>query len=533
MRLPILGRIMEPARRIKVKNGIEYWYEETPYYNKEKMQTRHKSKYLGRNVDGEPVKMRSAPPELKAKIKKKLASVRSSFDYGSILTLETIMKELNLDRYLLDMMSPSEVAMLRALAFNRIIRPMAMKNIDAWYEGTSLALESPQINLSSQRISEFLNRLGESDIPERFMGQLLEGTGTKATLVYDITSLSSYSQLINLLEYGYNRDGISLPQINLSLILDKDKGIPVMYDIYPGSITDVSTLSNTLQKIKAHGIENYVVVMDRGFFSLSNLEELMDNRLSFIIAARFQLNDLKQLLTEAQRDIDDVKYLHKFNKDTIFVKPIQYSVGSTTVQGYLFYDPKLEHSEKEALRSHLYDIREELIKVRLKKGSNHYFVFKEKAQGFMNFFEWQVVDNRFEVAIKQNAVTQRMNKMGKYILFYSGDFDWMTCLTLYRERDEIEKSFKELKNEIDILPLNTHGEKTTRGFIFVAFLSLIIRTKLMNKMREVGLLNKYSVELLLLQLDKLRKVTLANGQVITTEMTKKQREIFQALELCA
>jgi transposase len=533
LRLLFFGRIMEPARRIKVKNGIEYWYEETPYYNTEKKQIRHKSEYLGRNVDGEPVKMRSAPPELKAKLKKKRSSVRSSFDYGSILLLQTIMTELRLDRYLQNMMSSSEVAMLRTLAFNRIIRPMSMKNIDAWYEGTSLALESPQINLSSQRISEFLNRLGESDIPERFMSQLLEGTGTKATLVYDITSLSSYSQLINLLEYGYNRDGVSLPQINLSLVLDKDKGIPVMYDIYPGSITDVSTLSNTLQKIKAHGIENYIAVMDRGFFSLSNLEELVDNRLSFIIAAKFQLNDLKQLLTEAQKDIDDVKYLHKFNKDTIFVKPIQYSVGSSTVQGYLFYDPKREHSEKEALRSHLYDIREELIKVRLKKGSNYYSVFKEKAQGFMNFFEWQVVDNRFEVAFKQNAVTQRMNRMGKYILFYSGDFDWMTCLTLYRERDEIEKSFKELKNEIDILPLNTHGEKTTRGFIFVAFLSLIIRTKLMNMMREAGLLDKYSVELLILQLDKFRKITLADGQVISTEMTKKQRDIFQALKLCA
>jgi hypothetical protein len=48
------------------------------------------------------------------------------------------------------------------------------------------------------------------------------------------------------------------------------------------------------------------------------------------------------------------------------------------------------------------------------------------------------------------------------------------------ERDEIEKSFKALKSEIDILPLNTHSEKTNRGFIFIAFLSLIIRTRLMK-----------------------------------------------------
>lgn len=103
-------------------------------------------------------------------------------------------------------------------------------------------------------------------------GTDLEGTGTKTTLIYDITSLSSYSQLINLLEYGYNHNGDSLPQINLSLILDKDKGIPVMYDIYPGRIADVSTISGTLQKIRAHGIHDYFAIMHRGLFSKDNLE---------------------------------------------------------------------------------------------------------------------------------------------------------------------------------------------------------------------------------------------------------------------
>ena len=524
---------MKPTRRIKVKNGIEYWYEETPYYDKEKKQIRHNSKYLGRNVDGQPVKMRSASDEVKEKMKKKTAAVKSSFDYGSIFVLQSIMEELKLDRYLADLLPPSEASMVRALAFNRIIRPTAMKNVDSWYEGTSLALESPQIDLAGQRVSELLCLLGESNIPDQFMSRLIEGTGTKNTLIYDITSLSSYSQLINLLEYGYNRDGEQLPQINMSLILDKNRGIPVMYDIFPGSISDVSTLSGTLKKIKAHGIEKYIAVMDRGFFSLSNLRELMENKISFIMAAKLQLNDLKQLMTEAQKDIDDVKYLHKFNKDPIFAKPITYNLDSIEVHGYVYYDPKLEQTEKQTLLSRLYDIREELLKVRLNKNSNPYAVFKEKAHGFGNFFDWHVVDNHLDVEIKQNAVAQRMNKMGKYIMFYSGDFDWMKCLSMYRERDEIEKSFKALKNEIDILPLNTHSDKTAKGFIFIAFLSLIIRSRLINMMREAKILDKYSVELLLLHLEKFRKITLADGQIFVTEMTKKQREIIQALNLCA
>ncbi len=76
---------MKPTRRIKRINGIEYWYEETPYYDPVSKQTRHTSRYLGRNVDGEPVRMRSAPDEVIAMIRKpEVAVVRSSFDYGSI-----------------------------------------------------------------------------------------------------------------------------------------------------------------------------------------------------------------------------------------------------------------------------------------------------------------------------------------------------------------------------------------------------------------------------------------------------------------
>lgn len=44
-------------------------------------------------------------------------------------------------------------------------------------------------------------------------------------------------------------------------------------------------------------------------------------------------------------------------------------------------------------------------------------------------------------------------------------------------------------------------------------------------------LKNYSVSSLLLELEKFRKITLADGQVVTTEMTKKQRLILEALKI--
>ena len=61
------------------------------------------------------------------------------------------------------------------------------------------------------------------------------------------------------------------------------------------------------------------------------------------------------------------------------------------------------------------------------------------------------------------------------------------------------------------------------------FVTLIIHARLLRMMTEAGLLKHYSVKSLLLELDKLKKITLADGQVKTTEMTKNQRLILEAL----
>jgi transposase len=428
--------------------------------------------------------------------------------------------------------------MILAMALNRVIRPTAMHNIKSWYEGSVLSLEYPELPLKSQNISNLLAKVGDSDIPFEFMGKMLRNLGTKRTLVYDITSLSSYSNWMNYFEYGYNRDSCYLPQINLSMIMDKEKGIPVMYDIYPGSVVDVTTLKNTIKKIKAYGVENYRLVMDRGFFSKGNIEELLHEKIPFIMPATMTLNSVKQLMSSAQKDIDDPKYLHKFNKKPMFVKPVTLVEHDSkehefNLNGYCFYDPKREHDEKSAFLSRLYDVKEKIEKTKISEWKNAQQVFNEKAKAMASFYSWKIIDGYFKIQIKKNAVSQRINRMGKYILFYNGECDWMECLTTYRERDVVEKGFKNMKNDIQSLPLNTKKDSTTKGFLFVCFIGLIIRMKLLNTMREKKIVEEYTVESLLLELEKIKKIELQNGDLIVTELSRKQKDLMEILNLCA
>jgi len=519
---------MKPNVRIKRINGKEYWYEDTPYYDNEKKQIRYHSRYLGKNVNGVPMKVRTELSEAG-----RHSAPRTAHTYGHLIPLQAIIQELHLDEYLKGTVTEPDKQAILALALNRVVRPMAMHNIQMWYEETSLILDHPELPLTSQNISELLSEIGESGIPEHFMGELIRASGTQSTYIYDITSLSGYSKLLNLLEYGYNRDGLDLPQLNLSLVLDKKKGIPVMYDIYPGSIVDVTTLKNTIQKIRSLGIEQYTLVLDRGFFSQGNLEELLGEKLSFIIPAATSLTEIKELLTEAQRDLTDPQYLKKYHKSPIFVKPVTLSLQDMKVNGFCYYDPQREQDERNTLYLRLYDMKVKLESVRVPHWRKPDALFKEVAGKLMNFFAWSVDGDRFVVSIKTNAVTQRLNRMGNQIIFSTGNLDWEECLSCYRERDAVEKAFSTMKNDLLTLPLNARKESTVRGFLFINFIGLIIRLRLLRLMKESDLIKDFTVDGLLLELLKIKKIQLVNGEIIVSEITKKQRTILDALHLCA
>ena len=378
-----------------------------------------------------------------------------------------------------------------------------------------------------------LSRIGESTANFEFSRGLIQQISTCSTLVYDITSMSSYSQNIGLLEYGYNRDGFDLPQINLSLIVDKDLGIPLMYDLYPGSIADVSTLKNTVKKMKAQGVRNYTLIMDRGFFSTDNIEAMVSADLSFIIPPTSNLKNVKEAISAIHSSIDDPENLTLYEKEPLFVMPVSIEVGENKLNGYAYYDQKREQQERSSLYKRLYDLMDLLKSKNLKPWMNPGEVFRETAKRDAKFIEWKAVDGKFVVSLRKNAISQAINKMGKFILLYRGVFSWVECLSLYRSKDVVEKGFDVLKNDIELMPANLRTNSSLRGYLFIAFLALILRMKLMRMMIDAQLNKRYSVDGLLTELEKIKIMVLPDGEMITTEITKKQREILDALHMCA
>ena len=97
-------------------------------------------------------------------------------------------------------------------------------------------------------------------------------------------------------------------------------------------------------------------------------------------------------------------------------------------------------------------------------------------------------------------------------------------------KDSIEKAFRILQTDQDIFPMRVRKESTIRGMLFIFFISLIIRTALIRGMVSSGLMRKYSLEKMILELEKLHVVEDDRGNITELERTRKQMDILYALE---
>ncbi|MCD6121028.1 MAG: hypothetical protein J7K04_04270, partial [Spirochaetales bacterium] len=102
-------------------------------------------------------------------------------------------------------------------------------------------------------------------------------------------------------------------------------------------------------------------------------------------------------------------------------------------------------------------------------------------------------------------------------------------LLLYRNKDCVEKSFDNMKNELSSNRLRVHSRGSMEGRLFISFLSLILYSFIHNIMREKNLVKKYTIEEVFYEIKKLKIIELENKRKILTEISKTQKELFMNL----
>ena len=141
-----------------------------------------------------------------------------------------------------------------------------------------------------------------------------------------------------------------------------------------------------------------------------------------------------------------------------------------------------------------------------------------------------------KLAYRRNnkAIDEQLALCG-YFLIAETDFTRTTAeiLEIYRNRDVVEKSFDSLKNELDMKRLHTRKSETAQGKLFVAFISLIVRSYMLNCLSDYMRKNGFTLKKILTQLDKMKCFTQSSSHSPRplNPPTKTDREIYSLLSL--
>ena len=244
---------------VNKKTGVIYVYESVSFWDKAKKQSRNKQVCVGKidSVTGKFIPSKRLAPE-QAAVRDPVVTASAEI-VGPSIILDAITDQLGLEK-LLKSSFPNEYQQILTMAYYLASQGGPLSYCEMWCKGHN----NPHgESLTSQRISELLCSIsvdGKQSFLAKWMNKILE----EDYLCYDITSISSYSELNEYIKYGHNRDLDKLPQLNLAMLFGQKGRLPVYFQRMPGNITDVTTVHNLLKTFKALEIQNLNYVMDRG-----------------------------------------------------------------------------------------------------------------------------------------------------------------------------------------------------------------------------------------------------------------------------
>lgn len=499
--------------------GTVYVYNTTSYWDPEKHQSRQRRTYLGKKdpETGEIIPSRHSNPPRRAK------------DYGNIYLLRQMAERSGVTA-VLHQVFPEDQELLLALACFEIAEAAPLYLFPHWIETTDLQGVKA---LSSAELTGLTQRLGRMESErDEFFRHWIAHCGPVQAVVFDITSLSSYSNLLNEVEWGYNRDHDPLPQVNVGMVYAEHDQLPLYYHVYPGSIRDVSTLPNMALYLDAFGLVPTLFVMDRGFYSQANVAALTRQSCTFLMPLPRSVALFDDLLAQHYQTLTALPNSRLFQDEMLGHVQTAIPLNLAPVSAHLYFDPVRAQAQALRFLTPLWKAETAIAGKTFRQVQKAQHALTAHVSGAVPFFRFTQTGDHVDISRDAQAITQHLAPMGITILLTnSRTLDGGQALQWYRQKDGVEKTFDTLKHALDGQRLRGHSPEAIAGRLFLKFLGLIIHAEFTKTMRIHHLFSDYSIRELLYELKKIRVVEMANGKRVLTEISGRQRKIFTTLEI--
>ena len=181
---------------------------------------------------------------------------------------------------------------------------------------------------------------------------------------YDSTNKNSDAGDIDIVEFGKAKDDKGLPVFNLSIAMDKTNRVPLFYEEYPGSVTDVSQFTFMVDKVIEYEYKKIGFILDRGYFSKENIRYIDDNGYTFIIMCKGCKKLVSGLVLENQGSFETRREsaIRSYKVYGITVPGRLYEDDTKVRYFHIYYNPSKQAAEREHLEQRIEKFRQFLDK---------------------------------------------------------------------------------------------------------------------------------------------------------------------------
>lgn len=349
---------------------------------------------------------------------------------------------------------------------------------------------------------------------------------------YDATNKNSDAGDIDIVEFGKAKDDKGLPVFNLSIAMDKTNRVPLFYEEYPGSITDVSQFTFMVDKVIEYGYKKIGFILDRGYFSKENIRYIDNNDYTFIIMCKGCKALVSSLVLENRGKFET-------KRDSAIRS---YKVYGTTVTSrlyeddmkdryfHIYYDPSKQAAEREQFEQRIEKLRLFLDK----------HIGKEEKFGktYYDYFRLHYNSKGIFLGAEErtDVIERQLQLCGYFCIITSEKMTASQALVQYKGRDISEKLFRSDKTFIGSKSERVQSSRSMSSKVFVEFVALIIRNRIYNLLKEQMLRmesrQKYmTVPAAIRELEKIEMVRRNGSYNLDHAVTKTQKIILSSFGL--
>ena len=373
---------------------------------------------------------------------------------GATWLLDEVIADTPLSKALRDTFNTcNSTQKLLSLAYFKILEPEKAMYL---YEDFALATRLPYHRpLDIGCITRFLQHVDSAKLDKFFVKLnqycIYEEEKQKNNDYYalDSTSISTCAKELDFSEWGHNKDGDLLKQINIVMLVNQKTGCPLYYRVYSGATPDVSTVSHLLKEYCRMGFNrSAILVADRGYGSVKNIHHLYQDNQSFLLNMRTCFSICKNLIVKNLNALlDDCNYSLPLSQSVVTEKlkwnyPLNRNTNTkrARLKGdmyvHIYLNHELRNSAEDTFRSTLANLLDK------KKTDEKSLTQEEK-----DFLEkYTSTDDNGGVFVSSTAKFEYMLGKGVRVLVSDIISDPVEADRAYRERNEVELGFRKLKD---------------------------------------------------------------------------------------